>query len=158
MSSGKLCFKTIDQIAKVESISIREEYSSLNEIESSYRAKMANATLTFQDKKMVNYSLTDFKEVPKSKLDLISIWKNSIFEQSSPNQKCEDIETVEVISVHPIPEEKILLVVTEGFLHIVSLIYKRRVIQKISFNDITACAAVCISPSCIFQIINSLIL
>jgi len=148
MSSGKVCLNTIDQITKVESLSIREESSSLNEIESSYRARIGNATLTFQDKKLVNYSLSDFREVPKSKLDLISIWKNSIYEQPSSNQTSEDVETAEVLSVYPLPKEKIFIVITQGFLHVVSLAYKRRVLQKISFNDVTTCAAFCVSVAC----------
>lgn len=147
MSPGRVCFHSPEEIMKIEPFMFQDGsiMTSLGDLDNSRRDSILQTRITFQNHSLNHYSLKDFKELPRAALDPIKVWKTA-FTDSQPGNSVADIidniEKVEANNCYFLPEEKLVIVLSQEHIHAVSLLTKRRMATKFMFNDVTTCVAV----------------
>jgi len=146
MNFGEVCFKGKEDVVKMEkTLDHVKNFGTLTDFDSVSKEDQVLARITLQNNKIMSYNLTDFKEVPKSAYDLNSFWVNSVSE-SNWNEK------LEVLGFYPLFEERLMIVLTQGYIHVVSLGSKKRLSLKSNHNDISAYTAICLNQNSINEV------
>ncbi len=148
MSPGKICFQTEEEIQKMRFATMHElDFPSLNEIDGTSRNMFLNISVLFENQ-LVGYSLKDYKPLPRSSLDFTNLWKTAVYEPLPGTPVFADLDKQEAISIHPLLEDRIFVVILPDYIQIVSLLYKRKVVQRfVGFTDITTCIAINLQPT-----------
>jgi len=147
MSPGKTCFQTEEEIKKMKFSTVHEfDSPSLNEVDNTSRSMFSNVSVLFENQ-LVGYSLKDYKPLPRLSLDFTHLWKTAIYEPFPGAPVFGGLDKQEAISIHPLLEDKIFVVILPDYIQIVSLLYKRKVVQRfVGFTDITTCIAINLQP------------
>ncbi len=146
MNFGEICFKGKEEIVKMEkTLDTVKNFGTLTDFDSISKEDQILARVTFEHNKIMSYNLRDFKEVPKTTYDLNSFWVNSV---SESNWNTGD-EKLEVIGLYPLFEERLMIAITQGYIHVISLGFKKKLTLKSNYNDISAYTAICLNQNSI---------
>lgn len=93
-------------------------------------------------------------EYDKRKYDLVSKWKDALYEPTHFDHIKVDIETLDVYASFPMPEQKIFLIQTNNYIHAVSVRHNKRTIQKYIWTEISAYASLPLNFSSIIALMT----
>lgn len=110
-----------------------------------YKDDQLNVQMTFNNFKFSHRDVRTLNEIPKHGFDALQLWRDTPYEPQE-HLSSGNVNNMEVLQVYPILEEKMLILLTRDFIHVVSLAFKRRMMQRISYTDVTACAAIRLNP------------
>lgn len=106
------------------------------------------ALIHYNDHKLAFFDPISCKELETTKYDLITQWKEASYEPKHFDHIRVDLDTLTVRGSFPMPEQKLFLILTNTYIHAISMRYRKRVIQKYIWSEISAYAAMPLNELC----------
>lgn len=143
MSSAKVLFNSASSIQKMSLaiVPVTDQKTSSKTIEDETHVRLEFANFTTSDYLLQNFSSSSIK----SSQNLLALWKQSNYEHHPNNDSVEELKAAPVLEICTLLEEKLFVVITQTYLHVVSIRANRMLSQNLIISDVSACMAIVLS-------------